>query len=196
MPIDPLSTVIALALAVPLPTTYARTVRMASTRGRPAGEQIHVEPCSLETDRLVVPVWVETEQLAVPLSDLPTVSRLEKIMTELDGYARFPDGWDGDHSRAPTPASLAAAKAFASAIPAGMPLPVPMLSPTGEAGFYWNEGSGYADVSFDHDGFCSFFSKTIGGHEFFEEKVQVGDMTRQWFLDKVGPITAPMLQAA
>jgi hypothetical protein len=81
----------------------------------------------------------------------------EALKAELKSYLELSAGWDGPESKAPTDGAVASALAFVNLLPAGIPLPKPMLSINGEVGLYWDIGNIYADVSFeDGDEFSIF----------------------------------------
>jgi len=149
------------------------------------------------TERLVVQCHVQTEidhyyQIQVSQS----TDLRELINAQLDQYKGYSAGWDGSGSLGPSAESLTAARQFLAAFAGGLPLPVPMLSPSGEVGFYWDERGGYADISFDQGGSGSFFSRTEGGDEIYEEGLTSQRFTRDWLFAHLGEICAPQALAA
>jgi len=95
---------------------------------------------------------------------------LASLRAAIAGYGDLQDGWNGEDSRPPTPAAIAAAQAFLLSIPPGMPFPKPMLTSTGATEFFWDMHTGaYADMSFDADGIGSLFTRSPTGEEFFAD---------------------------
>ena len=186
---DPITTVLAAALFSPIgipPTKFWKKTDI---------EDLRVSEV-FETDRIIFQVENPTAHLVADPFEFSIPSRLDGIVSEIRHYTTFPDGWDGEYSRRATDASSSAAIDFICALPGGLPLPEPMMSPSGEIGFYWNEEQGYADVSFDADGEGSFFSKDVDGNEVFEDGIRVAEIDRAWFFDKIGSISAPSRLAA
>ena len=189
MPIDPISTVLVAALYAPIALSANRAWRTTEFHGSQASELF-------ETDRPVLAFETATTRLASSLFKQALPNRHVAVLNEILHYGKFQNGWDGPRSVGPSLNSVKAAESFVHALPAGLPLPTPMVSGTGEVGFYWNEEAGYADMSFDAEGVGSFFSKDQSGEEFFEDEVRVSELRRDWFFEKLGVIATPVRQAA
>lgn len=138
----------------------------------------------------------ETEDLLVDMSEYTYVDRRDLLTKELDEFCTLRDGWDHEDSLAAASASIAAARKFLEIFPGGLPLPRPMLSSKGEAGFYWDLDGGFADLSFDTNGTASFFSRSHEGIENFQEALSVEDLNRNWSFNALGYLAAPKLVAA
>ena len=104
------------------------------------------------------------------------LDRRDLLIDETALLAARQDGWDGEGSRGPTVAARDAAERFLQTLPAGIPLPVPMMTMRGEIEFYWDLPTGYADMSFDADGVGSFFAKASNGQETFIDDMRAGDI--------------------
>ena len=123
---------------------------------------------------------------------------LASLRATIAGYAELHDGWNGDDSRAPTPAAINAAQAFLLSIPPGMPFPKPMLTGIGATEFFWDMHTGaYADMSFDEDGIGSLFTRSPNGGEYFADGL-APDFARLPGVDALYALLAPhlMRQAA
>lgn len=187
MPFDPISTVLAAALFAPAIQTGARYSESAY--------QARLGTTAPGTDRPVLAQTPTTSKLYEARTS-HVLDLREALLRQLDNYASYPAGWDGPGSNAPTAASIEAAKVFLSAYPGGLKLPVPMLSPTGDVGFYWSGESGYADINFDADGVASFFSRSLDGVEHFVEGINARQLSRDWFFEALGEVCSPTAMAA
>lgn len=188
MPLDPISTVLAAALFAPLVPTSARY-----------SDRIQQPPAlePLSTDRLVLNTKADTEiNLYTPGRATSMVDLRDMIYAQLDRYEAYGEAWDGPGSFGPSTESLHAARQFLKGLTGGLPLPLPMLSSSGEVGFYWDEERGYADLSFDRRGVGSFFLRTAQGQETYVEDVAPDALTRKWLFENLGEICAPLALAA
>lgn len=89
--------------------------------------------------------------------------RFVSAQAQLDRYSSLEDGWDGEGAFAPSKEVIATAKHLLRCLPAGISLPSPMISATGEVGFYWNNATGFADISIeDADTFSLFTKQKVG----------------------------------
>lgn len=104
-----------------------------------------------------------------------TISRLEWLRSELLNYQYLPVGWDGEGSTPGDPAHIAAASALLALIPAGIPLPKPMLSANGEIGLYWKERRYFADAVIENENHFSLFIRSLeeGNHEVFVDSINI-----------------------
>jgi hypothetical protein len=186
MALDPISTILAAALLAPIPPSTNRLWedRQRSNRSSPS-----------DTDKPLVASSPATSQIYKSGSPL-VVDIKEQLFEVVDVYSRLPAGWDGPRSVTPSPASVDAARSFVAALPGGIPVPTPMVTASGEVGFYWDLQGGYADISFGSDGFGSFFARDSDGAEVFIPDLNVRHMDRKWFFDKIGGIAVPPRVAA
>lgn len=97
--------------------------------------------------------YVEFSSWAV---DRPT-TELEKIVGQFRRWAALETDWDGENASAPIPNSLLQAQNFTSLITESMPIPEPMMNPTGRAGLFWNMSNLYADLEFLPDGKIAYY---------------------------------------
>lgn len=136
----------------------------------------------------------ETEE--VVSANYQLLDRSEILALEVKSYARLPEGWDGPGSVQANSTSLTAALAFVEILPGGLPLPRPMVSSSGEVGFYWDLERGFADISFEANGSASFFSRTHEGQEAFQDGLKVNELSRNWFFESIGYLASPQSNAA
>lgn len=187
MAFDPFSTVLAIALCAPTFVNTSRPLRVNASPKHLDGE--------LLTERTIFYGDVETDRLLAPVIQ-DSGDRVTSVIAEVRRYASFPDGWDGPRSVKPSNACVAASIEFMRVYPAGLPVPTPMITSSGEIGFYWNEAGGYADISFDSEGFGSFYGQNRDGVDTYDERLTIRSLSRDWFFEKVGEISAPQLLAA
>lgn len=110
------------------------------------------------------------------------LDRRDLLIEEVRFLAERQDGWDGEGSYGPTVRSREAAELFLKTLPAGIPLPVPMMTMRGEIEFYWDLPSGYADMSFDASGNGSFFARASSNdQETFIDDMRAGDVYSEAF---------------
>lgn len=110
------------------------------------------------------------------------LDRRDLLIKEVRFLAERQDGWDGEGSYGPTAHSREAAEWFLKTLPAGVPLPVPMMTMRGEIEFYWDLPTGYADMSFDAYGNGSFFAKASNNdQETFIDDMRAGDIHSEAF---------------
>lgn len=186
---DPISTVLAVALAVP---TVLNKIPLEKRKLR---DDAYVSE-GLDTNRLVLKVAPEPTNLILQAKSGYVLDRLSLARAEVQEYGNFPNGWDGPRSVAPTELCNQSALEILDRFPAGLPVPVPMMSSNGEIGFYWSASDAYADVNIDPDGLASFFSKDADGKELFVEGLSPDKFDRNWFFANVGPFAAPQFIAA
>jgi hypothetical protein len=84
-------------------------------------------------------------------------NKLQLLKNELQAYESLESGWDGNNSSAPQRSHIAAACQLLDRLPAGVPLPKPMLSHDGEVGLYWVEDKFFADVVIENSTSFSLF---------------------------------------
>lgn len=129
-----------------------------------------------------------TEFLIAPqlLTQIP-YDRLESIKNEIDSYRDLQDGWDGEDSFKPSDEILKRAKELLSKLPSGLPNPIPMISQTGELGFYWNNESFYADLHLEDEHNISLYvrKKTDELSEYFYDNLPEDSLTSNWIKENV-----------
>ena len=150
----------------------------------------------LETTSIVSKVAVETDLIVKPTTAAIYFDKRELLIAEVEAYKELRAGWDGEGSCSTTHASVDTAKAFIGSYPGGLPLPTPMLSSSGEVGFYWDLEQGYADISFEPDGAASFFSRTHSGNELFQPGLNQASFRRAWYFEVLGALAASTSIAA
>lgn len=97
------------------------------------------------------------------------------VINRLLSWAELNDGWDGEDSIAPTRASILKAIDLIKLAPADVPLPKPMLSPSGEVGLYWDLSDRYVDLEFSDSGlFSLYFRQKKEKLERFEPALSLG----------------------
>lgn len=127
-----------------------------------------------------------TELRTDPSTPFQLLSLRELLKREVLAYSECNEGWNGPGTCAPTRNAIDSANRFVDAIPARLPLPRPMLSTTGEIGFYWDLEKGYAETSFDNDGVITFFSRTLEGEERYIEDIVINQINTNWFWETIG----------
>lgn len=107
---------------------------------------------------------------------------LESIRNEIDSYGFLQDGWDGEDSFKPSIDVIERAKSLLGNLPSGLPNPTPMLSKSGDLGFYWNNESFYADLHFESEQSISLYirNKIDGLNEFFFDDLPENLFNSNW----------------
>lgn len=164
--------VIALAHAVVRPSSKDTGWLSASNGSVP--HQIEQRP----TDQLIVLPFVAgtaTTDASFASADR-SISRLDWLRSELFSYQDLAAGWDGEGSVPVNPAHVAAASSLLEIIPAGIPLPKPMLSPDGELGLYWKDDRWFADAVIEDSAHFSLFVRSLkeGNREVFIDSISIG----------------------
>jgi hypothetical protein len=100
-----------------------------------------------------------------------------RIKAELDMYSAVSAGWDGPNSAAPQRSHIEDAKRFISLLPAGLPLPKPMLSASGEVGLFWRSDEMFADVVMEGEHKVSMFVRggQSGSQEEFLDDIDIDE---------------------
>lgn len=88
-------------------------------------------------------------------------SKIASLMAELASYGEFEAGWDGEGSEPPDFTHIGAAGRILSLLPAGLPLPAPMLSADGEIGLYWKTSDYLADAVIESPSQFSLFIRSL-----------------------------------
>jgi hypothetical protein len=103
------------------------------------------------------------------------ISRIEWLRSELASYQNLPAGWDGEGSLPADPMHISAASTLLELIPAGIPLPKPMLSPDGELGLYWKGDRWFADAVIEDETHFSLFIRSLehGNREVFVDSIGI-----------------------
>lgn len=102
---------------------------------------------------------------------------IARIKAELDMYSEVSAGWDGPNSAAPQRSHIEDAKRFVSLLPAGLPLPKPMLSASGEVGLFWRSDEMFADVVMEGEHKVSMFVRggQSGSQEEFLDDIDIDE---------------------
>ncbi|MCY1365170.1 hypothetical protein D9M69_520050 [compost metagenome] len=104
------------------------------------------------------------------------LNRLELLNAELVSYGLLPSGWDGEESVPADMAHIEAATRALGVLPAGVPLPKPMLSADGEVGLYWKNRDYLADIVIEDAHSLSLFIRSLkeGNKEIFIPSIAIG----------------------
>ncbi len=110
-------------------------------------------------------------------NDLP-IDPVDWLKSELAAYCELAVGWDGPRSIPPNAEHVRDAERFISLLPPGLPLPKPMLSPSGEVAFYWRTDANFADAVMEGSGRFSLFvrSQTPTAMEQFLDDIQISEV--------------------
>ena len=103
--------------------------------------------------------WRETDGTFIQATNI-AISRLDWIDAQIESYSALQDGWDGPNSRPPLATHIDAARSILRSLPAGTPIPKPMLSSAGELGLYWEEVEWMADIAIESDREFSLFFRS------------------------------------
>ena len=88
------------------------------------------------------------------------ISRLDWVDAQIESYGSLEEGWDGPDSQPPQQAHIEAARSILRSLPAGTPIPKPMLSSSGDLGLYWEDPEWMADIAIDGDHEFSLFFRS------------------------------------
>lgn len=128
-----------------------------------SGTSVSLSPSGESTDRQMIldpgEVWRETEGSFIQASNV-AMSRLDWIDAQIESYSCLEEGWDGPDSEPPKAAHIHAARSILHVLPAGTPIPKPMLASSGELGFYWEEADWMADIAIEGDNEFSLFFRS------------------------------------
>lgn len=129
-----------------------------------------------QTDRQIMSRGVSTTGTSFALHD-SALSRLDWLRSELQSYQYLPAEWDGIGSLPADPEHISAASALLDLLPAGIPLPKPMLSSNGEVGFYWKDERFIADAVIEDTRSFSLFIRFLaeGNREKFLNSIALTD---------------------
>ena len=163
-----ISTVAAIALA-------NAVVRPPATKDD--GWKLYIAPPSLfaedktSTDQLILIGGTHISSTITTEYSVSTHARnmIESLKAELASYGALQAGWDGDMSEPANPMHITAAGHILNLLPAGIPLPTPMLSADGEVGLYWKTSEYLADAVIEDAGHFSLFIRSLknGNPEIF-----------------------------
>ncbi|MDT3678069.1 MAG: hypothetical protein ROZ64_04445 [Burkholderiaceae bacterium] len=85
----------------------------------------------------------------------------DRLQSEIESYQTLENGWDGEGSMPPPSEQADAAKRLIGHLPAGIERPKPMLSSSGEIGFYWKADRFLADIEIDGPNSFSLFARSL-----------------------------------
>lgn len=91
------------------------------------------------------------------------INKYESILSTINSYRVLEAGWDGENSVPPTETTVEYAKVLIDHLPPGVPYPNPMLNPSGEVGFFWDNSSGYIDIEIEPEGHITVYSREKTG---------------------------------
>lgn len=118
--------------------------------------------------------WRETDGAFIQPSNV-TISRVDWIDAQIESYSTLEEGWDGQDSLRPKPTHIETARSILRSLPAGTPIPRPMLSSSGELGLYWEECEWMADIAIEDDHeFSLFFRSRDRRVEILKSRLSVG----------------------
>lgn len=101
----------------------------------------------------------ETDGIFIAPSHV-AMSRVDWIVAQIESYSSLQEGWDGPGSEPPQVAHIEAARSILRSLPAGTPIPKPMLSSSGELGLYWEGPDWMADIAIESDDEFSLFFRS------------------------------------
>lgn len=106
-----------------------------------------------------------------PFHAYAIINKYESILNTINSYKALEAGWDGESSIPPAETTVEYAKLLIDHLPPGVPYPSPMLNPTGEVGFFWNNENGYIDIEIEPEGKITVYSREKSGNltEGFQE---------------------------
>jgi hypothetical protein len=87
----------------------------------------------------------------------------EHLVADLRNWLLWTSNWDGEGAKAPDAAAIGYAVNFVFGLDARIPMPEPMLFPSGNAGLFWETDQIYADLEFFGDGRLTYFVKRPEG---------------------------------
>lgn len=99
------------------------------------------------------------------------------LQAEIESYRHLPAGWDGEGSVGPSSDALEGARKLIDNLPAGLELPKPMITSSGELGFYWKADAYYADLIIEEKNLFSLFvrSREHPGREFYFDALPIAE---------------------
>lgn len=183
-----LDTLMLLAFATPMvpPTVYVGRAKVAGT----------TVTHKLSTSNAPLYGPASRQQAATEFNQLksnPVIPFDRKLFVcqELQNYLALADEWDGPGSKSPRVRSIKLAQSFLDMLPAGLPIPKPTLSSSGEVSLYWNNASVYADVSFDEVEGISVYSRTKHKNETetFVDSLMLSELSAEWFHETFSLLT-------
>jgi len=138
------------------------------------------------TDWLINPnvITAPSQDMAATFANqMPVLDRMGAIALEMELYGSLDAGWDGPDSQVPSQENIQDALTLLAKLPAGLPLPKPMLSSTGSIGLYWDTQKVFADIALEGNGRFSLFTRLKSGDrtETFADDVKVGGIETGWF---------------
>jgi hypothetical protein len=131
----------------------------------------------------------ETTVNLIP-NNAASIAPIDLVRSELIMYGSMEEGWDGPETKLPVSSHIDDAIFFLNHLPAGIPLPTPMLSSSGEVGLYWNRENAFSDIVFEGDGRFSLFvrHKKAPHQERFVEDVLLSNIGPEWLIEQLPPL--------
>lgn len=105
------------------------------------------------------------------------IDKADWLQAEIESYRHLTAGWDGEDSIGPSNEDIEAAKKLIDHLPAGLELPKPMLTSSGELGFYWKADAYYADLIIEEKDLFSLFvrSRKHPDREFYFDALPIAE---------------------
>jgi hypothetical protein len=170
-----ISTVAAIALAssvVRPPETKADGWKLRLSAAVPVIEG------KMSTDQLILVTgsYASSTNTSHYTAATQALNKLDALKAELASYGALPAGWDGEGSVPAEATHVDAANLILGLLPAGIPLPKPMLSADGEVGLYWKSKDYLADAVIEDKHHFSLFIRSLkqGNREIFIPAVAIG----------------------
>jgi hypothetical protein len=189
---EPLTTFALLVSLAGIPTTLKPTWNTERSNGT------SIAPSTLIPSYVADAVGISaTKNLSIDSTVNLIGSESLDVLNILSSYADLVDGWDGVDSVAPQWQDLERAVGFVQGIPSSIPLPRPMLSPSGIVGLFWDTEFAYSDVHFDDDNKMSIFIRNRQtGVEHFYDEVAVENLHPDWYFEVFGTLANSYALAA
>lgn len=147
-----------------------------------AGWSLYAQPSMLlgarvSTDQpiLNVTAYVSTTESTQYTPATKGLDRIELLRAQLESYRLLDTALLGDDGSPAVDSHIDAACSILSLLPAGIPLPRPMLSTDGEVGLYWKSNDYLADAVIEDDSHFSLFIRSLkdGNREVFIPSIAI-----------------------
>ena len=150
-------------------TAIALAYGMAKPTTKDDGWNLHKIPPSLfvedkaSTDQMILgkAAYISSTTATQYSASTHARNKIESLKAELATYGSVLHGWDGEGSEPPNSTHISAASQILSLLPAGVPIPVPMLSADGEVGLYWKTSDYLADAVIEDAHHFSLFIRSL-----------------------------------
>lgn len=110
----------------------------------------------------------------------PAFAAMDKadwLKAEIESYGLLPAGWDGEGSVGASAEAIEGAKRLIEMLPAGVEIPKPMITSSGELGLYWKSAAYYADLVIEGKDVFSLFvrSRERADREFYFDALPIAE---------------------